>query len=290
MGQDQGPGWVQVGSWPHHLFLHPAPAAHPCSAATLPPPCPSSTTTGPGLAAATRPGPRAPPVSALGASAPAGPMSSAVTAPAVPLATGASPAADVSAQGWGLSLDPQGPSRCSRGAGDTGMVARRAPGAWRPCCHLLSVHLQHTHAHLQGCPEVAGSGRGLQPLALDMGIAVPVCQKLPRCRPQEGRTRTVLEWGRGVSWLCPLQPATVAPACVMSSPASASAPHARFPLTAWSASPRPSAATHWSAARSVTAQGPASRSSPTPPVTWTVASASEPGTGPPRPRVVLGQE
>lgn len=71
------------------------------------------------------------------------------------------------------------------------------------------------------------------------------------------------------------QPATVVPASVTRSQASVSAHHALCPPTAWCASPRPSAATRWWAVRSVTAQGLVSRSSPTLPVTWTAASASE---------------
>lgn len=83
--------------------------------------------------------------------------------------------------------------------------------------------------------------------------------------------------GRGVCQPCACspQPATAAAASVTSSQASAPALPAPSRLTASSASPRPSAATPWSAVRSVTARGLASRSSRTPPVTWTAASASE---------------
>lgn len=81
---------------------HPAPAARPSSAAMLLPPCLSSTTTGLSLAAATKRAPRAPRARPSGASVPAVPTSLAETAPAVPPATGASPAAGVSTSVHGL--------------------------------------------------------------------------------------------------------------------------------------------------------------------------------------------
>lgn len=73
-----------------------APGAPPHSAKTPLPHCLSSITTGLCLVAATRWVPQAPHVTPLGASVPAGPMSSAATAPAVPPATGAFQAAGVS--------------------------------------------------------------------------------------------------------------------------------------------------------------------------------------------------
>lgn len=92
-GGVQGCSWLTAGLTPTPL---PAPPAHPPSAAVLPPPSHSFTTTGLGRVAATRWAPWAPHASLLGASVPAVPMSSAATAPAVPPATGASPVAGVS--------------------------------------------------------------------------------------------------------------------------------------------------------------------------------------------------
>lgn len=99
-----GPGWGRgLRHWGRGLTrcLTPAPAARPSSAVMRPPPCPSSTTTGLGLAAATKRAPRAPRARLSGASVPAVPTSLAETAPAAPPATGASPAAGVSAQSTG---------------------------------------------------------------------------------------------------------------------------------------------------------------------------------------------
>lgn len=73
------------------------------------------------------------------------------------------------------------------------------------------------------------------------------------------------------------QPVSAEAVCATSSRAAVCARHAPSRPTASCASPRPSAATPWWAVRSVTARGPVSRSSRTPPVTWTVASASEQG-------------
>lgn len=105
LGQDRGPGWGQGARGrelaSHLLLPQPAPRARPRSVVMLPLLSLSSITTGLGLAAATKWGPRAPRVSPLGASVPAGPTSSAVTVPAVPLATGASPVVGVSTRGHG---------------------------------------------------------------------------------------------------------------------------------------------------------------------------------------------
>lgn len=111
--------------------------------------------------------------------------------------------------------------------------------------------------HIRGPASASGPGAGWS--------GVPLASPLSHV-PQA----TV--WSDGG---CGRQPVTAADACARSSPASVSAHRAPSCLTASSASPRPSAATLWSAVRSVTAQGPGSRSSRTPPVTWTAASASE---------------
>lgn len=94
MGRGVRPGASLTSPLPLNL----APAARLCSAGMLPPPCLSSTTMGPYPVLATRWVPQAPHVNPSGASVPAGATSLAVTAPAAPPATGASPSADVSNQ------------------------------------------------------------------------------------------------------------------------------------------------------------------------------------------------
>lgn len=119
---------------------------------------------------------------------------------------------------------------------------------------------------LGGSPQVSG--------AAGVGVSLASPPRAVAWAPRAGpRVHQPCEGPQALR--CSPQPATAAAACATSSRASASARRAPCHPSAPPASPGPSAATRWPAVRSAAARGPASRSSQTPPVTRTAASASE---------------